>query len=508
MSWRQDLKSSPDESPDVCLLLEGTYPYVKGGVSSWVHGLLLGLPDIRFSAVFLGSSRDQYPSTPLYQLPKNLVHLEAHYLFEETRAKRARPMRQSDQDLHRIRSLHTEFSQRPIKSEELVELKSYLDLKSPLSEPSFLNGEASWRFISEMYEERSTEPSFLDYFWTVRNLHRPIWHLAKLATTIPSARIYHSVSTGYAGLLGTFLSKEQKRPFILTEHGIYTKERRIDLMNADWIRDNRNIFQRDPTDVSYLRELWVRFFETAGKLAYTSADQVISLYENARQQQIADGSLPERSHVIPNGIDTKSFSRSRRIHGAPPPVLCLLGRIVAIKDIKTFVRAAQIVSDRIPESEAWVVGPEDEDPDYAEECHNLAVTLGLGRQLCFLGYQSPAEIFSQIGVLVVSSISEGLPLVVLEAFAAGIPVVTTAVGACPELINGRPGKDAELGRAGRLVGIADPLALSQACIELLTDSTAWHTASQAAMARVESYYTRELMLRSIRTSYEQAWRRD
>ena len=64
---------------DVCLLLEGTYPFVRGGVSSWVHQIISGLPELTFSLVFVGSRRVDYAEQK-YQLPANVCHLETHYL--------------------------------------------------------------------------------------------------------------------------------------------------------------------------------------------------------------------------------------------------------------------------------------------------------------------------------------------------------------------------------------------------------------------------------------------
>jgi hypothetical protein len=69
-------------------------------------------------------------------------------------------------------------------------------------------------------------------------MHAPIFKIAQIASQLRPSRIYHSISTGYAGLLGAFLHYRHQRPFIITEHGIYTKERKIDLAQADWIKDS------------------------------------------------------------------------------------------------------------------------------------------------------------------------------------------------------------------------------------------------------------------------------
>lgn len=82
-------------------------------------------------------------------------------------------------------------------------------------------------------------------------------------TRLPPARVYHTVSTGYAGFLGALLHYRTGRPLLVSEHGIYTKERKIDLLQSEWIRDNRGAFERDVSTISYFRALWVRFFESA-----------------------------------------------------------------------------------------------------------------------------------------------------------------------------------------------------------------------------------------------------
>jgi len=59
---------------DICLLLEGTWPYVRGGVSSWIHQMILGLPELTFSVMFIGGQRSAYTSRR-YEVPANVVHI-------------------------------------------------------------------------------------------------------------------------------------------------------------------------------------------------------------------------------------------------------------------------------------------------------------------------------------------------------------------------------------------------------------------------------------------------
>ena len=101
-----------------------------------------------------------------------------------------------------------------------------------------------------------------------------------------------------------------------------------------------------------------------------------------------------------------------------------------------------------------------------------------------------------------SSISEALPLVILEGYAAGIPTLSTDVGSCRQLVFGLPGEDEAIGPSGRVVRIADPEALAQAALELLQDAGQWQRASAAAIRRVEKYYDQHIMFDRYRALYD------
>ena len=493
------------------LLLEGTFPFVAGGVSSWVNQIIRGFPDIRFGAVFLGSRPEDYGDLR-YALPDNLVHLQVIYLFEDQDNPPLRPVVASDAAMQLVEQVHTRFETN-LRAPDCEKLFSNLmNQAGPdglLGHEVFLYSEAAWEMIKKSYRRRSTDPSFVDYFWTIRTIHTPFWRLREVAVACPRAKIYHSVSTGYAGILGVLLKHRNQRPFMLSEHGIYVKERKIDLYQAQWLKDNRSVFERDPSRVSYFRQLWIRFFEHLGYVTYQAADDIIALYEANRQRQLQDGAPPERTANIPNGIDVARFAPLRAQRPVQvPQVLCLIGRVVPIKDIKTFIRAMRIVANHLPDAQAWIAGPEDEAPEYARECHEIAEQLGLVGKVKFLGFQKLTELLPKVGLVVLSSISEALPLVILEGYAAGVPTLSTDVGSCRQLVFGLPGEDADIGSSGRVVRIADPQALALAALELLGDADEWQRASNAAVRRVETYYSQDMMFARYRALYQKnfAWR--
>lgn len=488
---------------DIGLLLEGTYPYVSGGVSSWVHQIIRGFPEYTFALIFIGSRPEDYTGLK-YVLPDNVVHLEHHYIFSGQEAPPVAACEGDDAMFDKLGALHDAF-RTPLATPWqalFADLAKELHPGGKLPHDAFLYGKRSWEFMRHYYTKYCADPSYIDYFWTVRIMHTPVWMLSKVCQQPFPVRAYHSVSTGYAGLLGALLKQRTGLPLILSEHGIYTKERKIDLFQSEWVRDNRNIFQRSASEIGYLKQLWIRFFEVLGKMCYDACDHIVALYEANRLRQLQDGAPAPLTRCIPNGVALEKLKPLRETRPeTPPPVLCLIGRVVPIKDVKTFIRAMRTVVNRRPDAQGWIVGPEEEDNEYAAECRELVLSLGLEESVRFLGFQKVEDILPQVGLVVLSSISEGLPLVVLEGYGAGVPVVCTDVGSCRQLVYGLEGEDADLGPSGRIVGIAAPQELAEAALELLTDTDAWHAARQAAVARVERYYRADQMFDSYRGIY-------
>jgi len=487
---------------DIMIFGEGTYPYVRGGVSSWIHQLLVGLPELTFGIIFLGSRPEEYGDI-LYELPKNLLHLEVHYMFDDE--KHVPSKREgSEEAMKTVRELYAFFKdERESIPEQMHDISFYME-QMPYKD--FLYSHNAWKFIEERYKENCSDISFVDYFWTVRNIHKPIWKLAEIVTNMPKVKLLHSPSTGYAGFLASLASYDKKLPFILTEHGIYTRERKIDMLTADWIDFKKPTLLKQPEETNYIQYMWVKFFERIGEFTYDKADSILSLYSGARDIQVQFGALKEKTKIIPNAVDVDALNTllEKRPEGVPQ-VITLIGRVVSIKDIKTFIRAMRITINEIPDAEAWIVGPMDEDEEYALECQNMAKSLDISDNVKFLGFQNIKEILPLSGLQTLTSISEGMPLVILEGFAAGVPCVATDVGSCYDLIKGGLNEeDISLGSAGEIVAIANPTALATEYIRYLKDEKLWKKAQDVALKRVGTFYRQETFLQAYKDIYIEA----
>ena len=94
---------------DICLLLEGTYPYVRGGVSSWVHQLIIGHPNFTFALIFVGASKEHYPVMH-YELPNNVCHFERHFLSDDINLGPPEPRSIKPEIIETLKSLYEQLS--------------------------------------------------------------------------------------------------------------------------------------------------------------------------------------------------------------------------------------------------------------------------------------------------------------------------------------------------------------------------------------------------------------
>jgi glycosyltransferase involved in cell wall biosynthesis len=262
---------------------------------------------------------------------------------------------------------------------------------------------------------------------------------AVLGDSAPQADLYHPVSTGYAGLAALSAKIRTGKPLILTEHGLYHKEREMEIRKTQFVR-------------GYQRDMWIGIYNNLSRLSYRYADLIIALFEQNRRLQIELGAPEAKTRVIPNGIDVPFYSQVTR-RSREGFHVGLVGRVVPIKDIKTFISMAKIVSETIPQAVFHCIGPTDEDPGYFEDCRILVESLKLADRFHFTGRQDVREYYSFLDVLLLTSVREAQPLVILEAYCAGVPVVATRVGNVAELLDYddrfiAPSKDPEKLAAG------------------------------------------------------------
>jgi glycosyltransferase involved in cell wall biosynthesis len=469
---------------EVCLILEGTYPYVAGGVSSWVQDLIKAQSDLRFHLLTLMPDAKAKPLK--YELPANVVGQTMVGLQD---------LRPGEGRLSAIRTVLRELEPALLDLQSKGGLTQLLAVMQALSSApnamlgsrALLNSPEAFDLLCRMYERTVRHTSFLDYFWTWRALLGGLY--ATLLCPLPEAAVYHAVSTGYAGLVAARAKIATRRPVLLTEHGIYTNERRIEIAMADWLFQESANFAIEKARRD-LRDLWIDTFVSYSRACYEAADRIITLYGGNQVLQRRDGAPDEKLEIIVNGIDYAKYAATPRDPAPRPPAIALIGRVVPIKDVKTYIRAAAILRESVPDVVAYVLGPTEEDPEYFEECRVMVEHLGLEKTVVFAGRVALTDYLGKIDAIVLTSISEAQPLVILEAGAAGVPCVATDVGACREMLLGRPDEVPPLGAGGAVTPLADPTATAKALAQILRDPATFEACSRAIRERVKRHYNK------------------
>ncbi len=506
------MKSAPTVTADVCLILEGTYPYVSGGVSTWVHQIISALPELKFSILFIGSEHNPEAKYK-YTLPPNVTSVTETYLFDpKAAARKQKPQSLSPAAvapvLDGLRALLTGAFESPDEAAVFTRLlEAAAKLGRTTTFDSFWKDPATFELVASAYHRFVPAESFLDFFWTVRFLLEPCWRLVSDLHRLPPAKVYHSLCTGYAGLAGAFAARSRSVPFLLSEHGIYVKERIADIQKSRWIYEasalRPGLFQKP----SALRALWIEFFRLLGRYSYDSSSRITSLFQKNATLQVEFGAAADRIDIIPNGVEMSKFDALRHEHArlrAEDPgrsVVGFLGRIVSIKDVKTLLKAAGLIHATRPDVQFLLAGPTDEDPAYFRECEAIVERAGLGQVVKFSGSMTLQEFLPAVDLVVLSSVSEGLPFVVLEGFAAGLPLVTTDVGACRELLEGRPGESPAHGTGGFVTPIGDAERLADAILVLVNDPALAARMGEAGRSRTTALYAQQDVVRKFKELY-------
>jgi glycosyltransferase involved in cell wall biosynthesis len=210
-------------------------------------------------------------------------------------------------------------------------------------------------------------------------------------------------------------------------------------------------------------------------------DRIVTISERQREDITTRFRIAPKSKVVvvPLGLDLGALlamhgrsAASREAFGLGPGdfVVGYVGRLVPIKDLATLLRGTAMAADRLSSLRLLVAG----DGDARPSLEALARQLDLDRRIRFLGWQRDLpSLYSTMDLFALTSLNEGTPVSMIEAMAAGVPVVATDVGGVPDVV--------EHGITGQLVPPRDPQALSDAILQAARQPGP--TAAMAARAK-------------------------
>ncbi|MGH9054523.1 MAG: DUF3492 domain-containing protein, partial [Acidimicrobiales bacterium] len=437
----------------IFLSTEGTYPYVVGGVSTWVDMLVRGLPEHEFE---IGAVVDNPHHQVAYVPPDNVTvrpiplwGLELAEEFQNNPGGWRRAFRTSPRVVRReflpdwdrlLCAISTLGADPAALGDALAGIAHFAqryDLRRALSDAG------SWallaeRLVSNPTHARSPLGPTMHF---ARTLYR---YLMPLSVPVPVCDVAHSSAAALCALPAVVAKYRHGAPIALTEHGIYLRERLLELA---------------PEPIG-TKLLFANFYRAVVELAYREADAVLPVCGyNARWERLL-GVDPGKIQVIHNGVDPAAAAPRPEPGG--PPTIGFVGRIDRLKDVPTLIRSFDRVRRHLPDACLRIWGPPTSD-DYLARCRGVAADLGLRDSVHFEGRTAdPASAYAACHVIALSSISEAFPYTVVEAMLASRPVVATAVGGVGEAIG-----DVMFGSEPLVVEPGDPAALAAALVNVL-----------------------------------------
>ena len=505
---------------DVAIVMESTYPYLKGGVSAVVHDIITGNPDLTFGIIHI-TWDSHSPLKDLYGMPDNVAWVKVLYLSMEEHQEdflRARP-----RDLRMNRRQRRELSRRILgallalaqdgQTEPLWDLISE-GLSASRRYPVWAI--LGTREFMEAYHDMMPDlgMSMTDIFWCLRDFFSLAY--AVLAEPVPRAQVYHAHTTGYAMLLGVNAAREHGTKVLLTEHNLYVRdtvntllERRLDL--------NVRLTDYRTFDVTGRERMWMAWWLEMGRLCYPYAYASTYLYPRAITEANELGGDAGRAIVIPNGIVTSEFDASYaarlaaieeiKKEGADKHLwkLVYIARVVPIKGLLDMIDSVRLMVDRGLNIHLDVCGPTEHMPSYFEQCLTRIVEQGLESVITIRGTVKVRELLPEFDLFVLPSYNEGLPVVSLETMGAGIPTVSTDVGAVRSVVEDMIVTDdgQTWDPCGIIIEPGDPTVMADKVQEVISDVDLYERLSLNARGRVEAAYDLVKVNASYNTIYRQ-----
>ncbi|MEU3978972.1 GT4 family glycosyltransferase PelF [Streptomyces sp. NPDC026672] len=462
----------------VTLLTEGTYPHSHGGVSVWCDQLVRGMPDVGFEVLAVtGTGREPV----VWDLPAHVSRVRSVPMWGEPPAGRAPRGRARD----RLALAHERFLTALLDpgAEDGFAPALYAMARAAADGTlsPFLRDDRAVRILAAVWNRpglavREARPSLHDALTATALLEHA---LRPLAAPPPHEGVAHAVSGGVAALPGLAGLERHGVPLLLTEHGVYLRERYLGYRTAPY---------RWP-----VKAVVLGFFRLLARESYERAALVTPGNRYNRLWEEEGGAAPESIRTVYNGVDPAAFPPA----GPEPevPTLSWAGRVDPIKDLETLIRAFALVRERVPEARLRLFGgtPRGGEP-YRERCRALAAELGHADAVAFEGrVEDIKDAYAAGNVVMLSSISEGFPFTLIEAMSCGRATVSTDVGGVREAV----------GDAGLVVPPRDPAAMARAALDLLADPGRRRAMGEAARLRVIEQFTLRQTVDTFRSIYRE-----
>lgn len=411
-------------APRVLLVTEGTYPYVVGGVSSWCDLLVSRMDEFEWQILPIATARDRVVKFALPDHARIVSRIEVW--SQDVPPARRGPAA----DRREGRAVAATLVRGLIGWEGDVDaVRDALTWcrRGPGAVRAVFRSRASWEGFLEALGDvmRETAPGAgpapaMDQVEAATLYQTLYWVARTAAAPTPQCDVLLVTAAGWASVPAVVHRVLHGTPMVLTEHGVYVREAYLAA-----IRGGGSPGSRFTT---------TRLARGLARLAYANADVIAPVTEANVAWELRLGVDEALIEVVRNGLSSTADP-------VPPPrssTVISVGRIDPLKDVHTMLRVAEETLRRNPDARFLHYGPVTPGEEaYGRSCEELHRRLGLGDRFQFMGRTAnPTEVVRASDVVLMTSISEGLPMAILEAMGEGRPIVATGVGGVRDVVSG------------------------------------------------------------------------
>ncbi|HEY6762195.1 MAG TPA: DUF3492 domain-containing protein [Baekduia sp.] len=408
----------------ILLTTEGTYPYVMGGVSSWCDLLVNSLTEYDWQVMPIVAPQGRPPT---FALPPHATEIGPVEVWSEDLPKLGRGTRGDRRSGMELPSMLVRNLLGWEGSTDAVVAAFVWCRRHPGSVRRAFRSAGGWAafleglgvVLAERIPEAGTPPS-LDLLEAATLYQTLYWVARTAAAPTPPTDALHVTAAGWAAIPAVVHKALHDTPMVLTEHGVYVREA--------YLGAARN------GDSPGSRFAATRLARGLARTAYATADVVSPVTDANAHWELGLGIDPGKILVLYNGLQPPEAP-------VPPPgtqTVVSVGRLDPLKDAHTMLRVAAQTTSHLPGARFLHYGPVPRGEEiYGRSCLALHARLGLGDQFRFMGPTTdPTGVVRDCDVVLMTSISEGLPMAILEAMGQARPVVSTGVGGVPEVVRG------------------------------------------------------------------------
>jgi len=303
--------------------------------------------------------------------------------------------------------------------------------------------------------------------------------------------------------------KHKVNPFIILDIYKIIKENKPDIIHTHLI--HATLYGRIAAILAGVRIIFTTEHNTSNwkkkyflinllyRLTAKSNKKIFAISEAVKQSMINIGKIDSsKIEVLYNGIELAQFRNQLlnvpiKDHEYKQPVIGTVGRLDIRKGHKYLLDAAVEILKHYPEATFLIIGDGDQEKNLKQQVTSLGLS---HRNIKFLGFQKNVVNYLRLmNIFVLPSLEEGLGLAILEAMAAGIPVVATAVGGITEIV--------KHGETGVLVEPKNSNVLAEAILQILNNPVQADSFCEQGKKLVEKKFHVDLMVKNIANFYDQ-----